>query len=316
MKQKPDFIICGAMKSGTTTIHTILNNHEDIFIPHEEVHYWDADNIIEHPDFNFFVNNIWYNQFECKESKEGREWYDKQFEGPENVKLIGEDSTTYLASPLALKELYADNPAVKIIVMLRQPSSRAYSQYWHMLRTGRAAFNFEDTLLYYPESLLRRSLYLTQLESLYKTIPKSNIKVILFEEFIEDKVKVVSELCAFLDVDFTYYTKENLNVHSNPLKLPFSIHLEILKNRIFRGGGNLTYIDRLPIKYEFNRNSFYIKKCINLLYRLINPLIKKYQPKMRPETKKYLDGYFKKELLGINDLLEKDVFSYWFKGVK
>ena len=49
----PDFIIGGAMKSGTTTLHNILNAHPRIFIPDGEVHFFDMDNVSQHSDFNF-----------------------------------------------------------------------------------------------------------------------------------------------------------------------------------------------------------------------------------------------------------------------
>ena len=52
----PDFIIAGAMKSGTTTLHNILNEHPDVFIPDSEIHFFDMDDVIEHPEFNYFIN--------------------------------------------------------------------------------------------------------------------------------------------------------------------------------------------------------------------------------------------------------------------
>ena len=58
----PDFIIAGATKSATTTLHTILNKHPDVFIPNGELHFFDMDDIFEHPDFNEFdkFENKWY----------------------------------------------------------------------------------------------------------------------------------------------------------------------------------------------------------------------------------------------------------------
>lgn len=55
----PDFIICGAMKSGTTTVHGILNRHPQIFIPDPEIHFFDIDDVLQHPDY-FCFQGEWY----------------------------------------------------------------------------------------------------------------------------------------------------------------------------------------------------------------------------------------------------------------
>ena len=50
----PDFIIGGAMKSGTTSLHAILNSHPDIAIVQNELSFFDIDCMLQHPDFNFY----------------------------------------------------------------------------------------------------------------------------------------------------------------------------------------------------------------------------------------------------------------------
>ena len=45
----PNFIICGAMKSGTSTVHQILNQHPRISIPDKEIHFFDSDNLSRAP---------------------------------------------------------------------------------------------------------------------------------------------------------------------------------------------------------------------------------------------------------------------------
>ena len=55
----PDFIIVGAMKSGTTTLHDMLNTHPDVFIPKGELHFFDHDDIFQHPNFNIYKKSFW-----------------------------------------------------------------------------------------------------------------------------------------------------------------------------------------------------------------------------------------------------------------
>src|SRR5690554_1492567 len=98
----PDFIIGGAMKSGTTTLHSILDRHPAIGMAHGELGFFDMDSILSHPDFHFFncKSKEWTIQSMEEHPSELWNWYYSQFEnlGREGG-LIGEDSTTYLSSP-------------------------------------------------------------------------------------------------------------------------------------------------------------------------------------------------------------------------
>jgi len=163
----PDFVIAGAMKSGTTTLHAMLAEHPDVFMADNELFFYDMDDLAQHPDFFEFKNNQWH--YPCfEDDPEGfLAWYKEQFKTCEAHQLKGEDSTTYLVSELALKRLKAANPNVKLIIMLRHPTKRVYSHYWHMVRAGRAIYTFEDTLRFQPGLLLQRSDYANQLASVY-----------------------------------------------------------------------------------------------------------------------------------------------------
>ena len=83
-KLLPDFIIGGAMKSGTSTLHTILSHHPDIFIPSDEIHFFDIDNILQHPDFNFYENGKWVYQSMEKNPEKMWKWYHNKFEKHEH----------------------------------------------------------------------------------------------------------------------------------------------------------------------------------------------------------------------------------------
>ncbi|WP_417858953.1 sulfotransferase [Xanthomarina gelatinilytica] len=79
----PDFIIGGAMKSGTSTIHNILEKHPKVFIPKKEIGFFDIDNILEHSDFNFFTDNKWVSQSMDNDPEKMWRWYQEKFKGKE-----------------------------------------------------------------------------------------------------------------------------------------------------------------------------------------------------------------------------------------
>jgi len=308
---KPNFIICGAMKSGTTTLHAILNEHPDVFIPNNEIHFFDMDNIIQHPDFNTFNGNEWYFNDISKTSEKYWQWYSSQFDNASNGQLLGEDSTTYLASPLAAERIALQSSQPKIIIMLRNPTSRAYSQYWHLLRSGRATYSFEDTLKYNPESLLTRSLYLSQLKSYFNCFPKNRMKIVIFEEFLANKLQHITDICSFIGIDIKTLPESVFSLHENQSRIPKYPYLQQQKNRFFRAGGNNNYNAHF-CNQDLLKKPMTLTRLIDYSHRKINPLIAVKPPKMKVSTKHFLDTYFKTELAGINDLLGQDVLSLWF----
>ncbi len=229
----PDFIIGGAMKCGTTTLHAILNKHPKIFIPNEEVHFFDMDNILQHSDFNFYHNDTWTTQSMEKDPKLVWEWYQKKFKGNESL-IKGEDSTTYLASRCAAERISMQKKEIKLLFLLRQPSERAYSNYSHLLRSGRATNSFEDTIRYNPFQVINRSLYKEQLESFYKNIPKERIKVILFEDLVKTPESTMKEVSTFLGVDYNEFPAGAFKTHSNKGRVPRNEKLHIKKISSFK----------------------------------------------------------------------------------
>ncbi|MFT6985524.1 MAG: hypothetical protein ACJAT7_001334 [Psychromonas sp.] len=305
----PDFIICGAMKSGTTTLHGMLNQHPDVFIPEKELHFFDRDNIIQHPDFNQFSGGQWSSH----QPKDYWAWYNQQFSLANPQQLVGEDSTTYLASPLAAKRIALQHKAIKLVIMLRQPSRRAFSQYWHLVRSNRMPYRFEDCIKLNPHSVLNRSLYTLQIQQYLKYIPRENIHFVIFEEFIADKAKVLKGVCEHIGVDDKKLPATAINLHENATTYPKFYALQLLKNSLFPQAGNINYDQHfehsLSHKIKF-RNTIY--RLINGVHRKINPLVTKKPKEMEVATKEFLDKYFINELEGLNELIGRDVLSLWF----
>ena len=129
----PDFIIGGAPKCGTTSLHFILAQNPAVGIPEDEVHFFDADDPIGHPDFLFGRPGglDWYDP--CPGNVESLAWYASRFADFTDKPMIGEDSTIYLQSEVAAARIAETLPEVRLIFMLRDPVKRAYSQYWHLV---------------------------------------------------------------------------------------------------------------------------------------------------------------------------------------
>lgn len=118
----PQFLIIGAVKAATTWLNFQLQQSERIFLPGPEPKYF------------------------SQEFERGPDWYAAFFRDARSDQLVGEQSADYLAHPLAAERLAAVLPASRLIVQLRDPVARAYSDYCMLYRRGTVGRNIEDYL--------------------------------------------------------------------------------------------------------------------------------------------------------------------------
>src|SRR3712207_4104321 len=113
----PNFLVIGAMKSGTTALYYYLEQHPEIYMsPVKEPNFFSQENAAD------TVTHIGT--------------YEQLFKGASGKKAIGEASHSYLYEPRAAAEIRRYVPKVKLIAILRNPIDRAYSHFLHMVRSG------------------------------------------------------------------------------------------------------------------------------------------------------------------------------------
>ena len=309
----PDFFIAGAMKCGTTTLHHILNGHPDVFIPPRENFFFNIDDFQQHPEFFPYHRGKWWSKEFNANFELYMKWYNLRFMEAADGQIIGDDTTTYLPSPKTHSRISELIPDAKLIVMLRDPASRTYSQYWRDLRTGRVVFDFEGSLRFGPSTLIERSLYKKQVESLLRFFPAEKLLFILFEEFIADMESEMLRVQDFLGLG----GKIDLNrieTHHNPAQIPSSVNLHIWRNRLLRKMDGRKFIKRLPdMPLQSDHSlSYLIQRTLHDVHRKINPYRRVKAPQMSKETRHFLNSLFERENRGLSDLIGKDVTSLWY----
>ncbi|KFN48879.1 sulfotransferase family protein [Arenimonas composti] len=176
----PDFIGIGAQRCGTTWLDTQLRRHPQLYLPQrrKEVHYFD-----EYHD----RGPAWYREFFPDEEIAGR-------------RAVGEITPKYLFDPACAGRIHAEFPDAKLLVVLRNPTERAYSQYGlHVGRYARGG-GFAEFLADQPDAV-ERGRYAAQLERYFALFPRERVLVMLFEEVMADRVAALDEVCRFLGVD-------------------------------------------------------------------------------------------------------------------
>ena len=236
---KPNFLIAGASKAGTTSLHEYLAQHPDIFM-----------STFKEP--NYFVPGYGYEKWED---------YLALFRGARNQKAIGESSTGYLYCDESPPWIKSTLDPVKIILMLRNPARRAASLYWWMVREGyEDAPNFAEALerepsrardpefrancpQFFPDYLYYTTgLYREQVERFLETFGPDGVQIYLFEEFAADPHATCREIFGFLGVDPDF--EPAIAIH-NEGRLPASPRLQFwLRNRAPR------YFRFLPARFR------------------------------------------------------------------
>jgi hypothetical protein len=191
-----DFVIPGAQKSGTTALELYLSQHPEVCVPRrvKELHFFDRDR-------NFETEPIDYAR------------YHAFFDPRPGQRLLGEATPDYLYWPSAPERMATYNPALKLIVVLRNPVTRAFS-HWNMQRSvGRDPLPFFDALRAEaermrsmpPQRAMRfayagRGLYAQQLERLWRHFPREQTLVFKSEELLERPATVLARSAEFLGI--------------------------------------------------------------------------------------------------------------------
>jgi hypothetical protein len=301
----PDFIIGGAMKSATSSLRHILAHHNCVFIPGEEIHFFCMDDPIQHRN-HFFPGSDVSGQIPNydRDLEENLKWYKQFFRPATPEQWIGEDSTIYLAAPEAPHRIARLVPEVKLIFMLRNPVDRAYSHYWHRVRKGRAVFTFPGELQRGPGTLLLRGFYKTQLERYFSVFRHSQIKVVLFERFIEHTQAVLDEICSFLGLPSTVDTSA-VETHHNKSTVPRWVRGQLLANYFVPK--ERPHCEHRPPLSTFGA---WVRQKISNGIRQAN-LKQGSPPPMSQEVRERLGQIFADVNQGLSDLIGVDLGNYW-----
>ncbi len=252
----PNFLIIGAQKSGTSWLAKILSQHPDIFVYNSEIHFFDK----------------------IKNYSNGIEWYKKHFPSYNNYKFIGEKTPDYLWAngngaeghlPGVHKNLFKYLPDAKLIIILRNPVSRAISAVNHIIRFGRISplHNIDQLLvgnkahLLAGHGVIAKGMYYKQIKAYLEFFDQRQMLVLVYEEdLIGNSVNGLKKVCKFLGADSDFhFTKleDRVNQHNcSRIRMAVDYYLPQLKrytilfDRFFRA--NKIYPSDTTIKYLYD----------------------------------------------------------------
>ena len=193
--EKLSFIIAGAQKSGTTALNYYLKRHRQIALPiKKELHFFDRDELFAGAPVSY-------------------EPLHRMFRPIRLGAIAGENTPIYLYWRPALERIREYNAAIKLIIILRNPIERAFSQ-WNMQRQrGSEPLEFLDAIRAEPSriaqaapqqlrkfSYVDRGRYGEQLERAFQLFPRQQFLLIKYEEFRARQKETVEKVFQLLNV--------------------------------------------------------------------------------------------------------------------
>ncbi len=143
----------------------------------------------------------------------GLEWVDylKLFRNVKQEKVIGEASVCYLWSESAARNIFARIPGAKIILILRDPRERAFSQFRQWAGKGKTSATFLEACeksirntggkFQAMSPFLEMGLYAEQVKRYLDLFPRGNIRIFFYEDYQRDPAGMMAETLRFLEVD-------------------------------------------------------------------------------------------------------------------
>lgn len=297
--KKPNFIIAGFPKCGTTSLFHYLKQHPEIFMPKQkELHFFTQPQIFK---LNKGPKDKVVKQPHIKSEKE----YLELFKSVKDEVAVGDASPSYINYPenFGMIKQYLNDP--KVIVIVRDPIDRAYSNYLHLKRELRETMDFFSALKNednrreesYSDFWYYRfnSTYYKKILMAKKTF--SNVLVLTAEEFKRNPEITLKKVYSFLGV--------KLIVKKQALETKFNVGGYYKKNLI-------TSLIFQPSRFK-NALKKIIKptRGIKMLVSRFSRLFQIKQPSIDQDSLNYLKKHFSKE---INNLKKMNIdVSKWRK---
>ena len=240
----PDFFVCiGAQKSGTTWLARVLASHPDLYMsPVKELHYFDhVSGLTQHLSERKlrsrnrkFLQRLLTQWHRFAELKAQRSWYKIYLNGPvddawyaslfrdrDGKRFAGEATPEYaIIGEAGYRHLARLAPDARLLFIMRNPVTRAWSQALHHCRTTR-----RDAMRIGTREMIRimedapnfEALcdYAATLEAVARVFPSEQLMTLFYEDMHRDRAAALRQVCAFIGIPFNAKAMPELSKRFN-----------------------------------------------------------------------------------------------------
>ena len=293
----PNFIIIGAVRSGTTSVYEYLRQHPQVFMcPFKQTNFFISD--LEKPIFNGPRGSILN-----RERVDNLEDYQALFNGVRSEHAIGEASPRYLFTPGTANRIKQLLPDVTLLAILRNPIDRAFSEYSMSKREGlEPCDSFVEALADQERRLreqwafceyINKGFYSCQIEEYYKCFNRAQIHVYLFEDLIQNPAGLLQNIFKIIRVDQNFIPDTSKKYNASGL----------IKNPVLRVLWTRTQPARsivgaiVPKNFREGAQRFFAMRTLAKL-------------ELIPEVRDHLLDIYREDILKLQDLINRDL-SAW-----
>lgn len=206
-----NLFIVGAQRSGSTYLYQVLDTHPQVSMIHPA-----------RPEPKYYMSD--------QRAQQGREYYERTYfsDRKAGTRYLGEKSTSYIECPDAAQRIKASYPDARILMILRDPVLRAYSNYRFSVAHNLEPLSFSEALAaetgrlqsadfttsVTPYAYRRRGYYIDYIESYLEIFDASKICVLIFEEFANN-LECIQQLYRWLGI-VDHFVPPSLNEVVNP----------------------------------------------------------------------------------------------------
>ena len=285
----PNLFIVGAARCGTTSLTKLLSTSDEIWVPRIK-----EPKTLAIKNHNSFMMGPGDEAAYARKPKSMNKYLEMYTSCNRKYALDASTSYLYYADE-AIKNIQKISTDPKVIIILRDPVYRAFSQYQLMIREGRETLNFQDALFEEPDRIKRGWEYAWHYCSVgrysvqTKKYNESGIRTLTltFEELTRDTKKTVDTLNQFLETDINSkaLTKENQSNIAYP-----------------------SWINKI-------KNKRYARTIAHKLPKALKDSLKRSDPKAEQknidiETRRKLEEYFKDDVYQLKDQLAKQELNW------
>lgn len=298
--KKPNFLIVGAAKAGTTSLYNYLRGHAEIFLPErKELRFFSGmkGNFVGPGDDD--LNRSIVNSFDE---------YMNYFQNQNGEKIIGDVSPDYLyyyKNSVQRIRAYLDEP--RILIILRNPVERAFSHYLNFIRVGREKLTFEQALRCLNErkkqnwewawQYLEVGLYYEQVREYLKNF--RYVRIYLFDDLVNNSIFVIRDICEYLDID-SNYVPADISTKYNHSNIPRN---KFLQDLLYYQSNYLSESIKNNFKKFLSRNLIDVakNKLANMNYN---------KAEISLSTRIRLELYFRENIYKLQELIGRDLSSW------
>jgi len=165
--------------------------------------------------------------------EQGLAWYEREYKKKcQSKSKLGEFSTEYFYSVEAAERIYQSYPEIKLLLSLRDPVDRAFSQYFNSIKSGAISkgTSFLDAIAK-DNTYLQQGKYKAQLENYLEYFSLDSMHILVYEDISANPLECIQSMYKFLAVDDTFIPA-NVNERINTARVPKNQNVDTMINTV------------------------------------------------------------------------------------